>query len=165
MEGVVVRNIVCDYPAVRPSRAGLIRGIGRAKIVLDLFVGDRIRVASVDGGIAWARSAREPIDVVLFDKGKEVNPEIALFSLILGWVGASDGAVVPTHRREFFVRGMIVVQSEADLLQIVGALHPVGCFPYLLDGWEEQADQDGDNRDNDQQFDQGKATSALSNAS
>jgi hypothetical protein len=34
-----------------------------------------------------------------------------------------------------------------------------GCFPGLLDGWEEQGDQNGDDRNHHQKFDQRKSAS------
>ena len=44
------------------------------------------------------------------------------------------------------------MQGQADLLQIVAALHAVRGFPDLLDGRQQQADQDGDDRDHHQQL-------------
>ena len=49
---------------------------------------------------------------------------------------------------------MVVVQAESDLLEVVEALHPGGSGPDLLDGREEQADQDCDDRNDDQQLDE-----------
>jgi hypothetical protein len=43
---------------------------------------------------------------------------------------------------------------DAELLEVVRAAHPGGRFADLLDGRQEQADQDGDDRDDHQQFDQ-----------
>jgi hypothetical protein len=47
---------------------------------------------------------------------------------------------------------MITVCGQADLLQIVVALDPVGRLAHLLHGRQEQADQDRDDRDHRQQF-------------
>jgi len=49
---------------------------------------------------------------------------------------------------------VVVLKGEADLLEVVGALHSGGGFTHLLDGGEQQADQDGDDGDHDEQFDQ-----------
>jgi hypothetical protein len=49
-----------------------------------------------------------------------------------------------------------VVAGEQDLLEVVGAFHPVGGFPDLLHGGQEQADQDGDDGDDDEQLDERK---------
>ena len=57
-------------------------------------------------------------------------------------------------RREAAVHAFVVVQGEADLLQVVLALHAGGGLADLLDGGQQQADQDGDDGDHDQQFDE-----------
>src|SRR5205814_414608 len=60
--------------------------------------------------------------------------------------------------RERLVGVVVVVQGQADLLQVVLALGPHGGVADLLDGRQEQADQDGDDRDDDEQLDQREAT-------
>ena len=52
---------------------------------------------------------------------------------------------------------MIVVQRQAELLEVVDALGPAGGLARRLDRGQEQADQDGDDGDDDQQLDQGEA--------
>src|SRR5262249_13844872 len=49
---------------------------------------------------------------------------------------------------------VVVVKRQADLLQVVAALGPGGRFADLLDGGEEQSDQDRDDRDHHQQLDE-----------
>ena len=56
--------------------------------------------------------------------------------------------------RELAVGVVVVVQGQPDLLQVVLALHPGGGLADLLDGGQQQADQDRDDRDHDQQLDQ-----------
>ena len=63
---------------------------------------------------------------------------------------------VEARRREHIVGVVIVVNCEQVLLHIVGALHPTSRLARRLDGGEEQADQNADDRDDDQQFDQCK---------
>jgi hypothetical protein len=46
------------------------------------------------------------------------------------------------------------VQGEALLLEVVGVLRPGGGLADLLDGGEQQADQDRDDGDDDEQLDQ-----------
>jgi hypothetical protein len=46
------------------------------------------------------------------------------------------------------------VQGQADLPQVVLALGALGGGADLLDGGQEQADQDGDDGDHDEQFHQ-----------
>jgi hypothetical protein len=45
------------------------------------------------------------------------------------------------------------VNGDADLLEVVGALHACGGLADLLHGGQQQPDQDRDNRDDDQQLD------------
>ena len=52
---------------------------------------------------------------------------------------------------------VVVVEGEADLLEVVGALQARGRIADLLDGGQQQADQDGDDGDHHQQFDQREA--------
>ena len=64
--------------------------------------------------------------------------------------------------REGGVRVVIVVQRQPVLLQIVNALRAAGGFPRLLNGWQQQRNQHGNNGDDDEQFDQSERTTALS---
>ncbi len=47
---------------------------------------------------------------------------------------------------------VIVVEGKTELLEVVAALCPPCCFPGLLNGWEKQCDQDGDDGDDHQQL-------------
>ena len=49
------------------------------------------------------------------------------------------------------------MHGEAELLQVVGALDPSCRLARRLHGGEQQCDQHGDDRDDDQEFDQGEA--------
>jgi hypothetical protein len=49
------------------------------------------------------------------------------------------------------------VNRDAELLQVVRALRPGGGLADLLNGREEEADQDRDDRDHHQQLDQREA--------
>ena len=49
---------------------------------------------------------------------------------------------------------VVVVTGEADLLEVVTALDAGGSRADLLDGEEQQADEDGDDGDHHQQLDQ-----------
>ena len=48
----------------------------------------------------------------------------------------------------------VVVDRQADLLQVVDALGAPGGLAGRLDGRQEQGNQDGDDGDDDQQLDQ-----------
>jgi hypothetical protein len=65
---------------------------------------------------------------------------------------ASTDKVDP--RREAVVGVVEVVRRQSCLAEIIGAGGSVGCFPNLLHGWEQQADEDGDDRDHDKQFEE-----------
>ena len=54
---------------------------------------------------------------------------------------------------------MVVVQGDADLLQVVRALGAAGRLAGGLDGGQEQGDQHGDDGDDDQKLDQREGTS------
>ena len=49
-----------------------------------------------------------------------------------------------------------VVDRQDQLFEVVGALGTSGRFPHLLDGGQEQADEDGDDGDHHQQLNQRK---------
>ena len=57
------------------------------------------------------------------------------------------------------MRRLIIVNRQAHLFEVVAALRAPRRFPRLLHGRQQQRDQDGDNRDDDQQFDEGEAQS------
>jgi len=50
------------------------------------------------------------------------------------------------------------VTGQAELLEVVGALHACGGLSDLLDGGQQQADEDGDDGDHHQQLDQRERT-------
>jgi hypothetical protein len=54
---------------------------------------------------------------------------------------------------------VVVVEPEADLLHVVGALDTAGSLAGGLDRWQQECDQDRDDGDYDEKFNQGKSTS------
>ena len=62
-------------------------------------------------------------------------------------------------RREGPGDALVVVQRQADLLEVVRALDPAGRLAGRLDGGQQQGDQHGDDGDDDQQLDQREGTS------
>src|SRR5262249_38771335 len=79
------------------------------------------------------------IEDILFEIGKNVDGPRGVFG---------DGA-----RREAAERFMVVVQGQADLLEVIAAAHAVGGLPDLLHGRQQQGDQDANDH---QQLDQGE---------
>jgi len=57
-------------------------------------------------------------------------------------------------RRQSPAGVVVPVQRQALLLEAVLALRARRRLAHLLDGWQQQADEYGDNRDHDQQLDQ-----------
>jgi hypothetical protein len=52
---------------------------------------------------------------------------------------------------------VVVLQSQANLLQIVLALRSLSGLADLLDRWQQQPDENRDNRDYHQELDQRKS--------
>ena len=52
---------------------------------------------------------------------------------------------------------MIAVHGDTQLLQVVGATHPVGRLAHLLHGWDKKSDEHGDDGDDNEQFDKCEA--------
>ena len=64
------------------------------------------------------------------------------------------------------MRVVVVVGSEGNLLEIVLRLRSRGCFAHLLDGRQQQAEQDQQHGQDQQQLEQGEAgTLAVSHRS
>ena len=55
----------------------------------------------------------------------------------------------------------VVVQSQTDLFQVIFALCAASGFAGLLNGWQQQCDEDGDDGDDDEQFDEGETAVRL----
>jgi hypothetical protein len=53
---------------------------------------------------------------------------------------------------------MVPVQGKTILLEVIMTPHAVGGFPDFLDRGQEQTDQHGNDGDDDEQLNQGKAT-------
>src|SRR5262249_13454699 len=67
-----------------------------------------------------------------------------------------EGEVVRPRRQEL-VHVVVMVDGDADLLEVVSTLGAGGGFANLLHRRHQQADQDRDDRDHDEQLDQGEA--------
>ncbi len=71
-----------------------------------------------------------------------------------GDVTARVNHVLRRTHRENVVGCVVIVERDADLFEIVGALNSPRCFPRDLHRGQEQRDQNRDDRDDDEQFDQ-----------
>src|SRR5262245_23821177 len=75
---------------------------------------------------------------------------------IHGWHhgGPGESAV---KRRQHFIHVMEVVASQADLLQCVDTVRTTCSLAHLLDGRDEQSNEDGNDRDYYQQLDESES--------
>ena len=69
----------------------------------------------------------------------------------------SDGGV--TGRRKLPIGGLVIVNRQSQLLEVVGARHSVRCLAHFLHRRHQQADQDGDDGDDDKQLNEGESGS------
>ena len=129
------------------------RRVARAEVRLDDAAADvhRVGVNAVD--------VRGLVDRVLFDVGQQVEEDGAVAPVGGGRVGAAGVRVGlpgrhPFDRRHLAVNAVVVVDGDAHLVEIVAALRCARGLADFLDGGDEQADQDGDDRDHHQQLDQ-----------
>ncbi len=77
-------------------------------------------------------------------------------------VGGQIGKIAPAlngRRGEAAVGVVEIVNAQANLFEIVGALRPVGRLADLLHGGKQQGDQNTDDRNDDKQFDEREAES------
>src|SRR5207253_7295852 len=75
--------------------------------------------------------------------------------------GHEQAGGCPPSGREKAQRIVVVVEGEADLLEVVRTLGACGGLTDLLDGRDEQADENGDDGDHHQQLDQRERAALL----
>src|SRR5262249_25103444 len=56
---------------------------------------------------------------------------------------------------------LVVVHGQGELLEVVGAAHPVGGLAHLLHRRQQQADQHRDDGDDDEQLDEGEGAARI----
>ena len=66
--------------------------------------------------------------------------------------------------RQHLVAIMIRMESESNLFEIVLAGESRRCLADILDGSEQQTDEDADDGDDDQQFEKGESRSIMDRA-
>jgi len=71
-------------------------------------------------------------------------------------VGIADPAPTPSSGREMPLGLLVLREGQGDLFQVVLALRPPCAFPGRLHCRQQEGDQDADDRDDHQQFNQGK---------
>jgi hypothetical protein len=127
------------------SAGGAEEALDRRAHRLDLGGGDVILAAAL-------------VDVVLLDVGQDLEAPAAELGRAHG--RHADGEV---HRRvgpgvavvgQEAVGIVEVVTGQAELLEVVRAPEAGSRLAHLLDGGQQEADEDGDDRDHDQQLDE-----------
>jgi hypothetical protein len=74
------------------------------------------------------------------------------------WPGAGDAR--DEAWGEDAVGRFVTVEGQADLFEMVAALHAARGFAGRLDGGQEQTDHDPDDRDDNEEFDEGETASS-----
>src|SRR5262249_16744982 len=101
-----------------------------------------------------------PPDVVPFEKGEDLEAPAGLLLPPDGRLAADivrDRVPTPPPCREVVVGAVVVVEGQADLLELVRALHARGGLADLLHGRQHQADERGDDGDYYQQLNEREA--------
>jgi hypothetical protein len=136
------------------NRPGL--GYGHEREVADRSGAGPRRIPGnqVDNGLA-------EIELIVQRSAVNVRQEIcgprpAAAAVAVG-AGREVGRSMLMPDRKDVERIVVVVQGEAELVQVVLALRPAGGLARLLNRRQQQRDQDGDDRNHHQQLDQRKA--------
>jgi hypothetical protein len=54
----------------------------------------------------------------------------------------------------------VVVEGEDELFEVIAALSGSGGGAGLLNGWEQESDEDGDDGEDDEEFDEGEGVAS-----
>lgn len=90
------------------------------------------------------------VERLLFDERQ--NPGAPGPSRVPLEVRLAAGIEAQPADRQRLVHVVVHVQTQAELLQVIGARHPPRRFPRGLHGRQQQRDEDADDRDHHQQF-------------
>ncbi len=131
-------------------------GLGRAEKGLDRITDGVTPAGAADVGLRIALRGLE--QVVLFHVREQPHEDRVADGSLVG-PGNRDGGILVRgcERRQHLVRVVDGMGRQAELFQIVAALHPVRGFTDLLHGRQQQADKNGDDGNHDQQLDEGEA--------
>src|SRR5262249_50774734 len=134
---------VAGQGAVAAGDAAEVARVGRAQ------VSGYGRAKGGEEAVKPGVGVHAPGQAVLFDEGQNVTHPAAEFS-----ERVSGGKVVAARCGEVLVDVVVVVQGHAQLLEVVGAVRAGRRLADLLDGGQQQSDEDGDDGDHHQQLDQ-----------
>ncbi len=145
VQSLLLEDAVCAGVAVDRRQLGTV-GVRGADQCLDqrvFFRRQQRPTAAVAGRL------EDPVQVILLHVRQErMDPAAANPSRVV----AVEVVVLPGGKHA--LDAVVVVQGEPDLFEVVGALGAGGRFPDLLDGREQQADEDRDDGDHNEQLDQ-----------
>src|SRR5262249_49807778 len=136
------------YLGAVPAPQG-VAGARRADVGGNSHAADR----EVRSGVVIQVQAVLLVQVILLDVGQDVDePAVPP-------AGTGDAVAAPEGK---FAEGVVVaVTGDGELVEVVAALDAGGGVANLLDGGDEQADEDGDDGDHHQQLDQREGGTAL----
>ncbi len=96
--------------------------------------------------VGWGGLVERVEDILVFHVGQDPRFHREIVG-IQSWLG-------DPMRRKRAIPALIIRDCQADLLEVVDSLHPASCLATSLNAGQEQGDRDGDDRDDDQQFNQ-----------
>src|SRR5262249_32964146 len=140
------RGEEADVYRVREDAAGG-AGVGGADVSLDHRLIDLVGVDRKAPG-----NRGRLVQVVLLDVRQQEEMD-----RVPQRDGGGGERVRRVQGRELLVRAVVVMDRQAELLKVVGALHAGGGLADLLHGGEQQADENGNDGDHHQQLDQREA--------
>jgi hypothetical protein len=103
------------------------------------------------------RVSGQAVKVALFHERQQLIEATPILVRRQGRYAAAHAAGSPKQFapvREHSQDIVMIVNRQPPLLQVVGALGASCCLADFLHRWQQQADQDGDDRNDDQQFDE-----------
>src|SRR5262249_36514475 len=110
----------------------------------------------VDPGADGLLEVDLPIDVVLFEEGQQLRGPAPARPHVVVWGAVGIRVAIDVAGREATVDALVGVERQPDLLEVVGALQASRRLADLLDGGQQQADQNADDGDDNEQLDQGE---------
>ena len=106
-----------------------------------------------------------PVEIEVHDSAQVVLLRIGKDSGTPGMPlagGISGGGLGPSGCGEKAIGPVILVERQADLPQVVGALQAVGRFPHPLNGGNHQAHENGDDGNDHQQLNESEGVAIVS---
>ncbi|MEY3459520.1 MAG: hypothetical protein RL215_2677 [Planctomycetota bacterium] len=132
--------------AVVAAVGGGVDGIGRAEEGVDASPAGNGVLRGIEVGV----EVDGAVEIGLFDVGQEHGVEAEAAPAGEGVIGGNGGLGANVAGREAVEGVVIVVQGDAELFEVVFALGSASRFACLLDGGEEECNEDRDDGDDDE---------------